>query len=81
MTQIGLDKYFWQCNMLLLIFRIGSDISFNYNSDKVVCEIKDICEEDNCIHATDVIVNGKHISEDVKYLLSCMKDIDFVYYD
>lgn len=63
------------------IFRIGSDISFNYNSDKVVCEIKDICEGGNCIHATDVVVNGKHISKDVKYLLSCMKDIDFVYYD
>lgn len=63
------------------IFRIGSDIAFNYNGDKVVCKIKDICEEDNCIYATDVILNGKHISKDVKYLLSCMKDIDFVYYD
>lgn len=63
------------------IFRIGSDISFNYNSDKIVCKIKDISEEDNCIYATDVILNGKHISDDVKYLLSCMKDIDFVYYD
>lgn len=63
------------------IFRIGSDIAFNYKSDKVICKIKDISEEDNCIYATDVILNGKHISDDVKYLLSCMKDIDFVYYD